>query len=233
MKRFILFCLMAILIATVGCSFVSPPVIPETSEPESSTASEIGEASSAASEPNQPTNESSLTTEYSFEVRVMTTEDWQSYEDGENFETKTFSLTFPDSWIRDAGDAPTFHDQHTEIKIFEYIAAVKLPAEFDFAESFSKESFEDSITDTTVVGDIKIGKLAAANGEKTYALVIQNVVPEGGGEIQIDRWYPYFYVIVDGDHAYCIQFYSLKDPADDDTNAELFREILGTFRVIS
>jgi len=223
-----------LLIACFGCSYVSTPVISEESQPNSSVASEVSdETSSVGSDLNLPSCEFCLTTEYTFEVNVMTTSDWQSYEDSAGSETKTFALTFPENWIRDATDAPTFHDQYTDIKIFESIAAVKLPAGFDFAGSFIKENFEDSMSDTTVIGDVTIGTLALSNGERTYAQVVQSVVPEGGGEIQIDRWYPYFCVIVDGDYAYCVQFYSLDDPTSDDMNAGLFKEIMNTFRPIS
>jgi hypothetical protein len=114
---------------------------------------------------------------------------------------------FPERWIRDAEGAPTFHIIHRSENI-RIVAAVKLSQDFDFAGSFAKKNFEDSMSGTVVIGDVIIGKLTASNGERTFAKVIQSISPEGGGEVQIDRWYPFFYVIVDGDYAYCMQFYS-------------------------
>ena len=236
MKRLITVTILTILIMVTGCAYVSVPVISEPSQPNSSvisTVSEISETSSTGSDLDLPSCEFCLTTEYTFEVNVMTTSDWQSYEGSGDDEIKTFTLTFPENWIRDAADAPTFHDQYTDIKIFESIAAVKLPAGFDFAGSFHKENFEDPISGATVFEDVRIGTLMLADGEKTYAMVVQSVVPEGGGEIQIDHWYPYFCVIKDGDYAYCFQFYSLDDPTFEDIDGGLFMEIMNTFRPIS
>ena len=233
MLKKIIAILLPVVFVTAGCSYVTTPVISDESKPESSilTDSTVSTASSVGSDLNLPSCEFCLTDEYTFEVNVMTTEDWQAFEDADAG-AKTFSLTFPESWIRDAEDAPTFHNQYTDVKIFESVAAVKLPAGFDFAGSFSKENFEDSMSETQVVGDITVGKLLTADGEKTYAAVIQSVVPEGGGEIQIDRWYPYFYVIVDGDYAYCMQFYSLDNPNTDDSDSGLFHDIVSTFKII-
>jgi len=224
-----------LLLTATGCSYVSVPVVSDGSEPLSviSTASEVGEVSSVGSDLNLPSCEFCLTTEQTFEVSVMKTEDWQSFEDADTPETKTFTLTFPESWIRDAEGASTFHNQYTDVKIFESIAAVKLSEGFDFAGSFTKENFEDPMYDTSVIGDVTIGTLALADGEKTYAMVIESVVPEGGGDVQIDRWYPYFCVIKDGDYAYCMLFYSLDDPASDDTDTGLFLEIMSTFKAVS
>ncbi len=224
--------LLPVAFVAAGCSYVTTPVVSEVSKPASSISagSTVSTASSAGSDLNLPSCELCLSDEYTFEVNVMTTEDWQAFEDNGSG-TKTFSLTFPESWIRDAEGAPTFHDRYTEVKIFESVAAVKLPAGFDFAGSFLKKNFEDSMSKTKVIGDITIGKLTVPSGEKTYAKIIQSVSPEGGGEIQIDRWYPYFYVIVDGDYAYCMQFYSLENPASDDIDSGLFQEIVSTFKL--
>jgi len=234
MKRFL--CgMMALLFTTTGCSFLSTPVISNVSKPsfETSVNSKINETSSVSSDQIIQSCEFLLTTEHTFEVNVMTTTDWQSFEDNGSSATKTFLLTFPENWIRDGEGAPTFHDQYTDIKIFESITAVKLAAGFDFAGSFQKENFEDSMSGTSVIGDVKIATLAFAEGDKTYTLIVQSVVPEGGGEVQIDRWYPYLYVIVDGGYAYCMQFYSLDNPVDDTTDTGLFNDIMSTFKVVS
>lgn len=234
MKRFL--CgMMMLLFATTGCSFFSTPVLSDISKPNSEISAnpEVNEISSVNLDQNNQSCEFLLTTEHTFEVNVMTTTDWQSFEDNGSSSIKTFLLTFPENWIRDGEGAPTFHDQYTDIKIFESISAVKLAAGFDFAKSFQKENFEDSMSGTSVVGDVKIATLAFAEGDKTYALIVQSVVPEGGGEVQIDRWYPYLYVIVDGGYAYCMQFYSLDNPVDDTTDTGLFNDIMSTFKVVS
>jgi len=231
MKKVLIIAVLTALIAASGCSKVSVPEISDT--PAVSESSEISETSSAESVASSPSSEVSLTNEFTITVPEMTTDDWQHFNDSGNNATKTFMLTFPENWIRDAENSPTFHNRNNDIKIFESVTAVKLSAGFDFAGSFIKKNFEDSMTGTSVIDDIKIGKLITADGEKTYALVIQSVVPEGGGEVQIDRWYPYLYVMVNGDYAYCMQFYSLNDPAYDDTDAGLFAEIMNTFKAVS
>jgi len=230
MKKVFVIAILAALIAASGCSKVSVPEISDASMV--SEPSEISGTSSVESAASSPSGKIPLTNECKFEVNVATTVDWQSFHDTGNSEKKTFALSFPEIWIRSAEGASTFQDKDTDIKVFESVRAVKLPADFDFAGSFIKENFEDSMRDTSVIGDIKIGKLTAADGEKTYALVIQSVVPGGGGKIQIDRWYPYLYVIMDGDYAYCMQFYSLNDPTSDDKESALFLDIMQTFKAV-
>lgn len=231
MKKILIIAVLTALIAAPGCSKVSIPEISDTSMV--SESSEVSVISPEGSDLSSPSGEVSLTNEYSITVREMTTADWQNFQDSENNVTKTFTLTFPGNWLRDTEDSPTFHNSNNDVKVFESITAVKLPAGFDFAGSFSKENFEDSMRETSVVGDIKIGKLTAAGGEKTYAMIVQSVVPDGWGEVRIDRWYPYLYVIVDGNYAYCMQFYSLADPASEDTDAGLFNAIASTFKAVS
>ncbi|HNX14239.1 MAG TPA: hypothetical protein PK854_06590 [Oscillospiraceae bacterium] len=231
MKKVFIFVVLFAVVILSGCSKVSVSKVSEASK--ASAVSNNSRVSSVRSTLSSPSSGVSLTNENSFEVNLMTTTDWQAFEDAGSSGKKAFALSFPDNWIRDAEGASTFHDKNTGIKVFEAVAVVKLSAGFDFTGSFLKKNFEDSLAGTSVIGEIKIGKLATSNGEKTYAMVIQSVVPEGGGEIRIDRWYPYFCVIVDGDYAYSMQFYSLADPTSGSNGSALFLDILKTYKGIS